>query len=490
MPIVAEIDGPIGRFDKWLLGLYIQVAARNKQKTFAIMIDSPGGSPYAMRSIIDMLRASKMEIVTICTGMAASAAGPIFAEGKKRIAYPSARFMIHETRRMTFSDQIEKGSELSNESKEMDLLTDDMYKQLDSQTGKQSGYYKNLVYQNGNNDLWLSADEARRHNLVTDIKVPAMSDVFGSPTVQTAGDEPPLDLLMSANNLPENQTFNFESFQALKEERKQFILAKKMEFESGKAESVLTQEFEEFFFKNNYLLKTEEHPQMAKTVGNVDTDGAGQGNNGPGGTSDTPPPANGPITQETLNQALKSQADTLTQTFQEQIKQAKLEGRKEAETEMKTQIDDLSKQVGQVSAFAATAKADKEKAEAEFFLRELHSTENKITFKEISKELDYMLKYTRTEDGSRQAYMENLSNRPVITQMAKEGIFPDKAEGSFSEKHQRMVHDGASPEQVRFVAAMDEFLEGKERNDKNLRDARRFALNKFPQFAAKGANIG
>lgn len=60
-----------------------------------LMIDSEGGDVYSMFSFIDRIRQSSVEIITIGTGLIASAALPIFAAGTRRYAGLNASFMHH-----------------------------------------------------------------------------------------------------------------------------------------------------------------------------------------------------------------------------------------------------------------------------------------------------------------------------------------------------------------------------------------------------------
>jgi len=61
-----------------------------------LRINSPGGSVIAGMHIIDTLKLSGVEIITVACGSVASMASLIFACGNRRIAYPSAEIMIHD----------------------------------------------------------------------------------------------------------------------------------------------------------------------------------------------------------------------------------------------------------------------------------------------------------------------------------------------------------------------------------------------------------
>ena len=88
----GEIDGDqAGSIDNQIACL-----VRKSSDPIVIRINSPGGSVIAGMHIIDALRLSGVEIVTVAAGRVASMASVIFACGDRRIAYPSAEIMIHD----------------------------------------------------------------------------------------------------------------------------------------------------------------------------------------------------------------------------------------------------------------------------------------------------------------------------------------------------------------------------------------------------------
>lgn len=76
--------------------LYLQ--SEDASKDIVMYINSPGGSVVDMWSIIDTMNLVKNDVSTICTGMAASAASLILANGTKgkRLILPHAEVMIHQ----------------------------------------------------------------------------------------------------------------------------------------------------------------------------------------------------------------------------------------------------------------------------------------------------------------------------------------------------------------------------------------------------------
>ncbi len=71
-----------------------------KHQDIYLYIDSFGGSAYALFGIYDAMQHIKSDIVTVCTGVAMSAAAIMLISGAegKRYALPHSRIMIHEMR--------------------------------------------------------------------------------------------------------------------------------------------------------------------------------------------------------------------------------------------------------------------------------------------------------------------------------------------------------------------------------------------------------
>lgn len=71
---------------------------KNGEGDIALWINSPGGSVTAGLAIYDAMGRCKNDVVTICTGMAASMAAFLLAAGTKgkRMVTPEAEIMIHQ----------------------------------------------------------------------------------------------------------------------------------------------------------------------------------------------------------------------------------------------------------------------------------------------------------------------------------------------------------------------------------------------------------
>ena len=76
----------------------IFLGQQDPDKDILFFINSPGGAVSGALAIYDAMRFIKPDVVTICSGMAASGGALLLAAGApgKRICLPNARIMIHQ----------------------------------------------------------------------------------------------------------------------------------------------------------------------------------------------------------------------------------------------------------------------------------------------------------------------------------------------------------------------------------------------------------
>ncbi|MDQ6741935.1 MAG: ATP-dependent Clp protease proteolytic subunit [Candidatus Dormibacteraeota bacterium] len=74
------------------------LSSENPEKDIGLYINSPGGSVSAALSIYDSMQFVSPDILTLCTGLAASGASILLAAGAagKRYALPHAKIVIHQ----------------------------------------------------------------------------------------------------------------------------------------------------------------------------------------------------------------------------------------------------------------------------------------------------------------------------------------------------------------------------------------------------------
>lgn len=172
-PILTRVND----FDEWgsrMLSWSIQDTKQNNQNTLALVIDSYGGEVYSLMGMIDLILNSGLEIITIASAKAMSCGAFLLSFGKKRYATENSTIMIHGISG-SISGDAEKAK---NKAKEMERLTNKAFEMLDKNTNQQPGFWLNKLAENNNNDLYLSAEQAKEWGLITDIGIPKVNEFF------------------------------------------------------------------------------------------------------------------------------------------------------------------------------------------------------------------------------------------------------------------------------------------------------------------------
>ncbi|WPP39523.1 ATP-dependent Clp endopeptidase proteolytic subunit ClpP [Paenibacillus hunanensis] len=96
---IIMINGEIeDQMANLIVAQLLHLAAEDSEKDISMYINSPGGSVSAGFAIYDTMQFIKPDIVTICTGMAASFGTILLVGGTKgkRMALPNSEVMIHQ----------------------------------------------------------------------------------------------------------------------------------------------------------------------------------------------------------------------------------------------------------------------------------------------------------------------------------------------------------------------------------------------------------
>lgn len=133
------------------------------KKPINVIIMSNGGDVYPMLGIIDFLRGIDVKVNTIIRGAAMSAAAliAIAATGKRYMSQNSI-LMLHE-----FSIEMSQNNTTSliKNTKHIEYLQEKIYDMIAQFTGKDKDFWKSKL----NNDLFLSAQEAKDLGLIDEI---------------------------------------------------------------------------------------------------------------------------------------------------------------------------------------------------------------------------------------------------------------------------------------------------------------------------------
>ena len=134
-------------------------------KDISIYINSPGGSVSAGLGIYDTMQFISSDVVTICTGMAASMAAVLLVAGTegKRSALPHSRVMIHQP----MGGVQGQASDIEITAREIQKLKKELYTIIANHS--HNDYEK--VWNDSDRDYWMTAEEAREYGMIDRVMV-------------------------------------------------------------------------------------------------------------------------------------------------------------------------------------------------------------------------------------------------------------------------------------------------------------------------------
>ena len=144
--------------------------AQDNTKDIYMYINSPGGVITSGMAIVATMNFIKSPVSTIATGMAASMASIILAEGEKgkRFALPHATVLIHQP----LGGAQGQATEIQIAAEEI-LKTRKMINEL---LAKDSGQDIETIKRDTERDHYMTAQEAKDYGLIDDIMVNQNSD--------------------------------------------------------------------------------------------------------------------------------------------------------------------------------------------------------------------------------------------------------------------------------------------------------------------------
>ena len=136
-------------------------------KDVSIYINSPGGSVYAGLGIYDTMQYISSDVVTICTGMAASMAAVLLVSGAagKRFALKHSRVMIHQP----MGGAQGQASDIEITAREIQKLKKELYTII----ADHSGMPFEKVEKDSDRDYWMTAEEAKQYGMIDDVLIKA-----------------------------------------------------------------------------------------------------------------------------------------------------------------------------------------------------------------------------------------------------------------------------------------------------------------------------
>ena len=128
-----------------------------------VYINSPGGEAYSGRAMFDTVRHVKNDVVTINTGLCASAAALLLCSGTKgkRYSLPGAHTMIHQT----LGGAEGQATDIEIYAKQMIKMKHDYAKLIAGQADKSF----DQVLLDIERDNWMSSEETKEYGIIDNI---------------------------------------------------------------------------------------------------------------------------------------------------------------------------------------------------------------------------------------------------------------------------------------------------------------------------------
>ncbi len=149
------------------------IAKRAGQTVIPVVIDSYGGSVYALLSMVDAIQNCDVDIATIVEGKAMSCGAVLFSCGTEGHRYigKHATVLIHDASSMAWG----KEPELRSSAEEVKRLNELVYDLMAKNCGhKNSKYFYDLITPRRGADLYLTPEECVQHKLANKIHIPSL----------------------------------------------------------------------------------------------------------------------------------------------------------------------------------------------------------------------------------------------------------------------------------------------------------------------------
>lgn len=140
------------------------------QPVIPVVIDSFGGSVYGLFGMITAIETARVPVATVLTSKAMSAGAMLFCFGTEgyRFMHPHAVMMIHDAGSFSMG----KVEEMKAEVHHVDEVNQSMFRRVSKHLGHEPGYMSKLVKENKHVDWFLSAKEAKKHNIANHLYIP------------------------------------------------------------------------------------------------------------------------------------------------------------------------------------------------------------------------------------------------------------------------------------------------------------------------------
>lgn len=174
-PIIVKVN----RFNESSAAKFaadMRAAQSTGQSVIPIVIDSYGGSVYSLMSMLDVIDACKVPVATIVMGKAMSAGSVLLSAGTKglRFASPRSTILIHQVSSMVRGT----AQDIKISSQEVQRLNDKLLNILSKNSKKPKGFFKKVLLNIGNGDLYLTPKQAKQYGLIDHVGIPTLETII------------------------------------------------------------------------------------------------------------------------------------------------------------------------------------------------------------------------------------------------------------------------------------------------------------------------
>jgi len=135
----------------------------DSRRDIQIYMNTPGGVVSAGLAIYDTMQYIRADVMTTCTGMAASMGAILLCAGQKgkRSALKHSRIMIHQP----LGGIGGQASDIEIEAREIQKIKKELYEIIALHTGRE--YEK--IWQDSDRNYWMTADEALDYGMIDEV---------------------------------------------------------------------------------------------------------------------------------------------------------------------------------------------------------------------------------------------------------------------------------------------------------------------------------
>jgi ATP-dependent Clp protease protease subunit len=171
-PIVINVN----KFDEASVKEFksqFQYAIDVEQPVIPVLINSYGGEVHALFAMVDVLKTATVPVATVTIGKAMSCGAALLSCGTEgyRFASPNSTIMIHDPSGGSHG----KTKDMVVDAEEIHRLDAALYKLMAQNCGKKDTYFSDIVHKKGHADWFLTPQQAKQHNLVNHIRLPALT---------------------------------------------------------------------------------------------------------------------------------------------------------------------------------------------------------------------------------------------------------------------------------------------------------------------------